>query len=50
MRLRLQKGKQTELILLAKNGKTWANLANILELSEPYVRHDLKKEKDSCLI
>lgn len=45
MRIKLQKGKQTELILLAKGSKTWNNLSDILKLSEVYVRHDLKKEK-----
>ncbi len=45
MRLKLQKGKQAELILLAKGSKSWVNLSSILGLSELYVRHDLKKEK-----
>lgn len=45
MRLKLKKGKQAELVLLAKGNKTWEGLANILGLSELYIRHDLKKEK-----
>ena len=47
MRIRLQKGKQKKLIILAKKSEnlTWKNLSAQLNLSESYIRHDLKKEK-----
>ena len=34
MRIKLQEGKQKELILKAKEGKTWKELAEILNINE----------------
>ncbi|MBT3398034.1 hypothetical protein HOA55_02230 [archaeon] len=45
MRIKLVRGKQSELVSLAKVAKTWNTLAKMLGLSEVYVRHYLKKEK-----
>lgn len=44
MRIRLKKGKQTELILLAKKEKTWKELSKELEIKEGYLSHEIKKE------
>ena len=48
MRIKLQEGKQKELILKAKEGKTWKELAEILNINEVYLYYELKKEK-RCL-
>ncbi len=45
MRLKLKKGKQRELILKAKEGKTWKELSKILEINEQYLYRELKNEK-----
>src|SRR3989338_6382678 len=45
MRVKLRKNKQKELILLAKNGKTWKELANDLKTGENYIANDLKNER-----
>ncbi len=44
MRIRLQKGKQTELILKAKKEKSWLELSKILKISEHYLIVELKRE------
>lgn len=44
MRIKLSKGKQNELILLAKNKLTWKELASKLNCSEQYLKRDLKYE------
>ena len=44
MRIILQKGKQKELILKAKKGKTWKQLANQLNINERYLYYELKNE------
>lgn len=44
MRIRLQKGKQEELILKAKKAQTWRDLAKILEINTHYLATELKKE------
>lgn len=44
MKIKLKKGKQTKLILLAKDGLTWKQLAEILEMSEAYLSGDIRKE------
>lgn len=45
MRIKLNKGKQKELILLAKGDRTWVDLAKELGLSEFYLRYELRNEK-----
>jgi hypothetical protein len=45
MRIRLCKGKQRELIFLAKGERTWIDLAKSLGLNEFYIRHELRNEK-----
>ena len=45
MRIKLKKGKQKELILKAKNNKTWKQLSNKLKISEGYLKSDLRIEK-----
>ena len=45
MRIKLRKGKQTRLIALAKKGRTWLGLSDELELSEGYLRTELRKEQ-----
>lgn len=45
MRYRLKKGKQTELINLTKEGKSWNKLAVILGLSSGYLRNELRYEQ-----
>ncbi len=47
MRIRLEKGKQKELISKAKEGLTWAELAKKLGLNNQYLAHELKNEKTS---
>lgn len=45
MRIRLEQGKQKELILLAKNDNTWKNLSKKLNINENYLANDLKSER-----
>lgn len=45
MRIRLEKGKQKELILLAKNDLTWGELAKKIEINKEYLCRDLRSEK-----
>lgn len=45
MRIKLKAGKQTELILLAKENLTWEKLARKLSLTTSYLAADLKSEK-----
>lgn len=45
MKIRLEKYKQKELILLAKKNKTWKELAWSLGVNEAYLSRDLKNEK-----
>lgn len=45
MRIRLKKGKQKNLILLAKKNITWKELAKKINSSEGYLRNELLKEK-----
>jgi len=45
MRIRLEKGKQKELILLAKNDNTWKELSKKVNLNENYLANDLKSER-----
>jgi|SRR3989339_1087621 len=47
MRIVLKKGKQRELILLAKANKTWANLSQIIKINEHYLNHELVQERRS---
>lgn len=44
MRIRLQKGKQKELISLAKNGKSWRELTKIIEKNQHYLSFDMYNE------
>lgn len=44
MRIKLQKGKQKELILKAKKKETWKQLANNLNINERYLYYELKNE------
>ncbi|MDI6884704.1 MAG: hypothetical protein QMD00_06265, partial [Hadesarchaea archaeon] len=46
MRVKLQNGKQTELIEDAKrkNKYTWAKLSGKLKISEQYLRKELRRE------
>lgn len=45
MRVSLQKGKQKELINLAKDRFTWRELSIKLDISEGYLRNELRKEQ-----
>src|SRR3989344_4923979 len=45
MKIKLEKGKQKELILLAKNNLTWSELARKISINKAYLSHDLKNEK-----
>jgi len=45
MRIRLQKGKQRELILLAKNSLPWKNFSEKLNFNPSYLSQDLKNER-----
>ncbi|MFA5855939.1 MAG: LAGLIDADG family homing endonuclease [Candidatus Pacearchaeota archaeon] len=45
MKIKLKKGKQRELILLAKNDKNWKEFAKLVNISEKYLCNDLKNEK-----
>ncbi len=45
MRVVLQKGKQKELIELAKKGRSWKQLSEKLSVSESYLRKELRYEK-----
>src|SRR3989344_1055616 len=47
MRIVLEKGKQKDLIMDAKNNQTWKELAEVLELNENYLANELNKEKGS---
>lgn len=47
MRIKLKKRKQKTLINLAKKNLTWKDLAQKLEISEGYLRNELKKEQRS---
>ena len=44
MRLKLKKGKQEQLIEIAKKEKTWKDLSKLLGLKADYIRIDLKNE------
>lgn len=44
MRIRLKRGKQRELILKAKQGKTWQEISKELKVSKDYLRIDLYNE------
>ncbi len=44
MRIKLEKGKQTDLIIKAKENKSWSRLSQMLKLSENYLRVSLKRE------
>ncbi len=45
MKIKLKRGKQKELILLAKGNFSWIKLANGLKISSDYLSRDLKNEK-----
>ena len=45
MKIKLKKGKQKELFILAKKNKTWRELATKLKVNEQYLCRDLKLEK-----
>src|SRR3989344_3390151 len=45
MRIALEKGKQESLILLAKQNKSWPELANKINLNAHYLLSELRKEK-----
>lgn len=45
MKIRLKKGKQKELIFLAKNNLTWKSLAEKIDISQEYLCNDLKNER-----
>lgn len=45
MRIKLKKGKQAELITLAKKDKTWLELSKELDIVPDYIRNELRKEK-----
>lgn len=49
MRIILEKGKQNELIVLAKQNQTWENLARELGCNAHYLANDLRFEKRSLL-
>src|SRR3989344_1697377 len=44
MRIKLEKGRQKELILKAKNTETWKQLSNKIGLNEKYLFYELKNE------
>lgn len=44
MRIKLKKGKQNELIIFLKKNYSWKKLSNILNISEGYLRNELKNE------
>lgn len=44
MRIKLEKGKQKELILLAKSNLSWQQLSKKISANERYLCHDLKNE------
>ena len=44
MKIRLKKGKQKELIFLAKKDLTWKQLAQLLDLPELYLSGDIRRE------
>lgn len=45
MKIKLQKGKQKELILLAKDDSTWKELAKKIGMGADYLNRDLKNER-----
>ena len=45
MRIKLEKGKQKELILLSKRNRSWKELAKLIDFPENYLSHDIKNEK-----
>lgn len=45
MRIKLDKGKQRELILEAKGNKTWKEISKILRINEQYLYRELMNEK-----
>lgn len=45
MRLKFKKGKQSELILQAKEGLTWRQLSKLLNINSHYLSQELKNEK-----
>ena len=45
MRIKLQKGRQKELIKKAKKGSSWRNLSEKLNISKDYLRIDLYNER-----
>ncbi|KHO45884.1 MAG: hypothetical protein QJ16_C0016G0007 [archaeon GW2011_AR1] len=45
MRIKLKKGKQKELIILAKNNLNWEKLSEKIGIKENYLQRDLKNEK-----
>jgi len=45
MRIKLFKGKQRELINLAKRGRTWFQLSSELGLNDVYIRNELRNEQ-----
>lgn len=45
MKIKLKKGKQKELILLAKSNLTWSNLSKKINVNKDYLSRDLKYEK-----
>jgi hypothetical protein len=48
MRIKLKKGKQRELINIAKLNYTWQNLGKKLGYSSTYIRNEIRNE--NCLI
>lgn len=46
MRIRLEKGKQKELILLAKGNESWKKLASFLDIDAHYISYELKNESN----
>lgn len=44
MRIRLKRGKQKELILLAKGNLNWGEFSRILNFPKDYLSHDIKNE------
>ena len=45
MRIKLKEGKQRELINLAKRNLTWKELSEKINLSQDYIRNELKNEE-----
>jgi len=45
MKIKLKKGKQRELIFLAKGDLTWEELSKIVQIPAPYLSRDFKYEK-----